>query len=153
MQRVAFAWTHDAVLAHTLPLAAARDTGKDLSLFRADATTLRVALYRALLRGYSQREDDYQGVLAFAPSEQMTTARAPIVRKVRDALRGLDERQRLIIGLVDLGGCSYLETTRILGLSRTALLESLCNARAQLKSQLLGLRIATQADTRRRWGA
>lgn len=153
LERVVFAWTHDAVLARSFPAQAARDIGKQLSLFRADAAELRIALYRTLLHAYSRYIEAHREVLIFAPSEQMTAARAPIVRKVRDALRRLDERQRIIVGLVDLGGCSYVETAQILGLSRAALLDALCNARVQLKSQLLNTPAAAQARLQLRRGS
>ena len=152
MQQVTFAWTHDAVLTRILPAAAALEVGKDLSRFRADAAELRIGLYRALLRVYLGYKQDYRDVLPFAPNERMMAARAPLVRKVRNALRRLDERQRLIVSLVDLGGCSYLETAQILDLPREALLDALCNARVQLKAQLFGVAGTAQTDAQRSGG-
>lgn len=152
MQQVVFAWTHDAVLTQTIPAAAALEVGKDLARFRADVTELRIALYRAVLRAYLRYKQDHRDVLPFAPNERMTAARAPLVRKVRNAMRRLDERQRLIVSLVDLGGCSYPETARVLDLSKNALLDALCNARVQLKAQLLGAADAARTDAQRRGG-
>lgn len=137
LTRVIFAWGHDAVLARELAATAARACATDLNLFRAESA-LRIALYRAALTAYRRYQRDFREVLSFAPGEPMSSARKPMVRQVRQALRLLDERQRMIVSLIDLGGCGYAEVECILVLSRAELLAELCNARAQLKLQLLG---------------
>lgn len=151
LERVVFAWGHDAVLARELAAAAARDCTARLDLFRADSE-LRIALYRAALTEYRRYQQDFREVLNFAPSEQMSAARKPLARKVRQALRQLDERQRMIVSLIDLGGCSYAEVGQILVLSRAELLAELCNARAQLKTQLLGHAAGHRAERASQWG-
>lgn len=151
LERVVFAWGHDMILARTLATAAARACAADLELFRA-GPELRIALYRAALAGYLQYQRDYREVLHFAPGEQMSAARNPLARKVRRALHDLDERQRMIVSLIDLGGCSYPEVEAILVLSRAELLEELCNARAQLKLRLLGHATGIPAPRPAQWG-
>lgn len=152
LERVTFAWGHDAVLARELAAAAAQACARRLELFRADAE-LRIALYREALAGYRQYQRDYREVLNFAPGEQRSVAGKPLARKVRQAMRCLDERQRMIVSLIDLGGCGYTEVERILVLSRAELLAELCNARALLKSQLLGHAAAAQAGRASQWSA
>lgn len=151
LERVIFAWGHDAVLARELATAAARACAADLDLFRADSK-LRIALYRAALAGYREYQRDYREVLNFAPGEQMSAASKPMARKVRQALRQLDDVQRIIVSLIDLGGCSYAEIGRILVLSRPELLAELCNARAQLKTQLLGHATGARTGQSSLWG-
>jgi hypothetical protein len=150
LERVVFAWGHDAVLARKLATAAARVCASDLNLFRADAE-LRIALYRAVLAGYRRYQREHREVLNLAPGEHVSAARRPLARKVRRAMRQLDERQRMIVGLIDLGGCGYAEVERILVLSRAELLAELCNARAQLKQLLLG-HAAGAAGRPSQWG-
>lgn len=151
LERVAFAWSHDTILARDLAALAARSTARDLTLSRADAD-LRVALYRALLTAYRQYQHDHREVLSFAPGEQMSTAHTPMVGAVRRAIRRLDERQRIIVSLIDLGGCSYTDVGRILLVSPTELIADLCAARAQLKTQLLNAHAATRGSGMA-WGA
>lgn len=152
LERVIFAWGHDAVLARDLAAAAARACAADLSLFRADAA-LRIALYRAAVAEYRRYQQDYRAVLSFAPGEPLSAARKPIVRKVHQALRQLDERQRMIVSLIDLGGCTYAEVEAVLVLARAELLADLCNARAQLKLLLLGHGAGAADHRPSRWGA
>lgn len=136
LEGVVFAWSHDAVLARTLVTEAAQASAKRLDLFRR-SDELRVVLYETTLQKYRQYQADYHEVLHFAPDEQMTAAREPIVRQVRRAMQHLEEQQRLLVGLIDLGGCSYAEAARVLNISHAELLNVLCNTRAQLKAQLL----------------
>lgn len=135
LERVAFAWGHDAVLARRLADVAGHTAARDISLFR-DGSRLRVTLFRALLDGFRAYQRDYHEVLSFAPGEKMSAARRPMVRRVRQALRQLDELQRLIVALVDLGGCSYAEASQVLGIPRPELVAQLCHARVHLKMQL-----------------
>jgi len=135
LERAAFAWGHDAVLARRLAVSAGHTAARDISLFR-DGSRLRVTLFRALLDGYRDYQRDYHEVLSFAPGERMSAARRPMVRRVRQALRQLDELQRLIVVLVDLGGCSYTEAGQVLDMPRSELVAQLCHARAHLKMQL-----------------
>lgn len=135
LERVAFAWGHDAVLARHLADAAGRTAARDVALFR-DGSRLRVTLFRALLDGFRAYQRDYREVLSFAPGEKMSAARRPMVRRVRQALRQLDDLQRLIVALVDLGGCSYTEASQVLEIPRSELVVQLCHARVHLKMQL-----------------
>lgn len=135
LERVVFAWSHDAILARRLVQAATETVVRDLDLFR-EGERLRIALYRTLLASFRQYQRDYREVLSFAPEEKMSAARKPMVRKVRQAFAQLDEIPRLIVSLADLGGCSYKEIECVLDISRAELLEHLCNARVQLKSML-----------------
>lgn len=153
LERVVFAWSHDAVLARTLVAQAAHATGTRVELFRSD-TDLRVALYQKLLQVYRRYQRDYREVLNFVPAEQMSAASTPMVHRVRRAMQKLEEQQRLLVSLVDLGGCSYTETAQILNLAHAELLDLLCNARAQLKTQLLNHQASAAIGARhRQWGA
>lgn len=136
LEGVVFVWSHDGVLARTLVTEAARAAVKRLDLFRRP-DELRVVICQTLLQRYRQYQTDYREVLHFAPDEQMAAAREPIVRRVRQVMQHLEEQQRLLIGLIDLGGCSYAEAARVLNISHAELLNVLCNTRAQLKAQLL----------------
>lgn len=136
LEGVVFAWSHDAVLARTLVKGAAQAADKRHDLFRRP-DELRIVLCQTLLQNYRQYQTDYREVLHFAPDEQMAAAREPIVRRVRQVMQHLEEQQRLLIGLIDLGGCSYAEASRVLNISHAELLNVLCNTRAQLKAQLL----------------
>ncbi len=136
LERVAFAWGHDAVLARHLAASAGRMAAHDLSLFRA-GSRLRVTLFRSLLDGFRVYQRDNHEVLNFVPREKMSAARRPLVHRVRQALGQLDDLQRLIVVLVDIGACSYTEASQVLGISRAELLAQLCHARVHLKLQLL----------------
>lgn len=153
LERVAFAWSHDAVLAHHLADIAGRAAARDITLFR-DGSRLRVTLFRALLDGFRAYQRDYREVLSFAPGEKMSVARRPMVRRVRQALRQLDDMQRLVVALIDLGGCSYAEASRVLDISRRELVAQLCHARVHLKMQLFDpARPAPAAALPQRWNA
>lgn len=153
LQRVAFAWSHDAVLARELADAAGHRVARDLSLFK-QGDGLRIALYRALLDGYRQYQCDYSDVLTFAPAERMSIARKPMVSKVRRALSQLDPEQRLIVALIDLGGLSYGEIEQVLAISRPTLMKQICSARAWLKSQLFdSMTNARVTDKRFLWSS
>lgn len=147
LEGVVFAWSHDAVLARTLVTEAAQAAVKRLDLFRR-SDELRVVICETLLQNYRQYQTDYREVLHFAPDEQMTAAREPIVRQVRQVMQQLEERQRLLVGLIDLGGCSYAEASRILNISHSELMNVLCNTRAQLKAQLLNHPASPTLSTR-----
>lgn len=147
LEGVVFVWSHDGVLARTLVTQASRATAKRLDLFRRP-DELRIVLCQTLLQYYRQYQTDHSEVLHFAPDEQMAAAREPIVRRVRQVMQQLEEPQRLLIGLIDLGGCSYTEAARALNISHAELLNVLCNTRAQLKSQLLNHAVSSSISTR-----
>ncbi len=151
LMRVAFAWSHDAVLARELAEAAGRRVARNLSLFK-QSDGLRIALYQALLEGYRQYQSDYSEVLSFAPAERMSIARKPMVSKVRLALAQLEPEQRLIVALIDLGGLSYREIEQVLAIPHSTLMNQICNARAWLKSQLFdSTSSALAGDKRMLW--
>lgn len=149
LERVAFAWSHDPVLARRLVRDASARVARDLSLFK-DGERLRIALFRALLTGLRGYQSDYQDVLSFAPAEKMSAARKPMVRQVRRALDQLDPLQRIIVAMIDLGGCSYREIEQVVELSRAELLAQICHARVQLKTLLFNpaARAQVNADQR-----
>ena len=135
--QVAYAWSHDQVLARELAVNALRHVARDPRLFNKGAE-LRIRLYQRMAEAHRRYQARYRDLLRFVRTESSTHYRPTgLIGRVRRALARLPDEQRKAVALVDIGGCSYEEVTGILGIPRERLVTALCQARVEMKTALL----------------
>ncbi len=143
LYRMAFAWSHDPVLADDL----VQET-LEKALRRAaqlhDLATLDRWLFGILgncfrdhLRSRRVHEALEENTLADPDTPERSHEQRHIVTQVRCAIARLPEGQRQVVTLVDLEGFSYAEVADILGIPIGTVMSRLCRARRQLSRELV----------------
>lgn len=154
LYRVAYAWTHDAFIAHDLVQETMARTLQNKDKI-TDSTALEIWLFkvmanywRDLLRSRKDIMDIDSAQLIAEDTPDEATERSRLVMQVRQAISQLNQNQRQVITLVVLEDLSYENVASILDIPVGTVMSRLCRARQTLK-QLLGKTGSTYFSTDR----
>lgn len=142
LYRLAYSWTHDAMLADDLvqeTLAKALKNARqlrDLELFDRWVFRILANCWRDHYRQAREMEDIELIELSCDAMPDRQHDQAETVRVVRDAIARLPVGQRQTLTLVDLEGFSYAEVAEILEIPIGTVMSRICRARATLKELL-----------------
>ena len=138
LYRMAFAWSHDAMLAddlvqEALMLALQKiEQLKDESAFDGWIYTILNNVWLGYLRKSKPSEDIDKVVIAdsVSPEHEMFVQQLDLM--VRNAMAGLPNAQRQVVALIDLDGLSYSEVAGILQIPIGTVMSRLNRARSAL---------------------
>ncbi|VAW67219.1 hypothetical protein MNBD_GAMMA09-3069 [hydrothermal vent metagenome] len=142
LYRMAFAWSHDAMLAddlvqEALMLALQKfDQLKDESAFDGWIYTILNNVWLGYLRKSKPSEDIDNIVIADSASPEHEIYVQQLDLMVRDAMAGLPNAQRQVVALIDLDGLSYSEVAGILQVPIGTVMSRLNRARSALMSSI-----------------
>jgi len=142
LYRIAFAWCHDHHMAEDLVQAASEKALKNMHRLKQDGA-LSVWLYRIMnhcwLDNCRQRKD-FVVYDVNTPSQEAGPESCQIeletANRVRRAVASLEPGFRQVITLVDLQGCSYIDTARILDIPVGTVMSRVSRSRNRLRESL-----------------
>lgn len=146
LYRVAYAWTHDALLAddlvqETLIKALRCSTQlRDAAAGRAWLYSIMTNCYRDHFRRLRDADDVDELEIPVDVTPESEIGQTQVVDLVRGAIARLPEGQRQVVTLVDLEGFSYVEVAQILDVPIGTVMSRLCRARTALKGLLTHLK-------------
>jgi RNA polymerase sigma-70 factor (ECF subfamily) len=152
LYRIAYAWTHSAVLADDLvqeTLAKAlRKSGQLRNPNAGDAWLYSILsnCYNDHFRRLRVTEEIDNNTLTHDFTPEKESSQQEIVHKVRLAIAKLPEGQRQVVTLVDIQGLSYVEVAQVLNVPIGTVMSRLCRARGALKGLLNDLAPKTGAE-------
>lgn len=142
LYRMAFAWSHDAMLAddlvqEALMLALQKiEQLKDESAFDGWMYTILNNVWLGHLRKSKPGEDIDNVVLVDSASPERAMLIQQVDLMVRDAMASLPNAQRQVVTLVDLDGLSYSEVAGILRVPIGTVMSRLNRARSALMANI-----------------
>ncbi len=142
---IAFAWSSDCALAQRLAETAVERVWAADDLIK-HPRELQPRLYRALVGVCSEHMPlvDSETRLVISKLNDDSEQNA-VQARVSAAVAALDDHDRLMLLLVDLGNCSYAQAAAAMGVSVGRLLTGLCRARASLQHEF-GSGVQSAAD-------
>jgi RNA polymerase sigma-70 factor (ECF subfamily) len=154
LYRIAFAWCQDYHVAQDVVQEALEKALRHADRLKQDAA-LNVWLYRILnnsWRDYCRRHRDFDefddsNAPSCDPGPEQLQIELQTARTVRRAVRELPSGFRQVVTLIDLEGCSYMETATILDVPVGTVMSRLARARKRLRQSLLDQQPITQPDS------
>ena len=153
LYRMAYAWSHDAMLAddlvqETQMLALQKiEQLKDEAAFDGWVYTILNNVWLGYLRKSRPSEDIEKIVIADnnTPEHEMLVSQVDLM--VRSAMTGLPNAQRQVVSLVDLDGLSYSEVASVLQIPIGTVMSRLNRARGALGKSIKKNRLEQQNKT------
>ena len=145
LYRIAYAWCHDSHVAKDIVQSALEKSLKNINQLKQD-DALDVWLYRILnhcwidyCRGRREFDDFDVDTPSSEPGPEARQIELETAKKVRLAVKDLTPGFRQVITLVDLQGCSYIETAGILDIPVGTVMSRVARARNRLRASLAEL--------------
>lgn len=139
---IALSWCHDRMLAEdlvqeTMVRALDRlDSLREHARFEVWVTRIMLNLYRDLHRRKTPVVGIDFDIESDADGPDCEVERLATVKRVRKAVKRLNEQQRQVIALVDIAEFSYADAASILEVPIGTVMSRLCRARRSLRSVL-----------------
>jgi RNA polymerase sigma-70 factor, ECF subfamily len=154
LYRMAYAWSHDAMLADDLVQEAQMlalqkiEQLKDEAAFDGWIYTILNNVWLGYLRKSRPSEDIEKIVISDnnTPEHEMLVRQIDIL--VKDAMQGLPNAQRQVVSLIDLDGLSYSEVSSILQVPIGTVMSRLNRARSALSKIINKNRIQQECVSR-----